>query len=58
MEHVHNPMTGQVKYVTHKYARMLIAYGWRKASFEQFMAYQNASYALYPFRQEERISHG
>ena len=48
MRYVLNPMTGTVKYVTRNYARFLLSYGWREASFEQFMAWQCQQYALYP----------
>ena len=48
MEYVHNPMTGTVKYVTHTWAKWLKSYGWRTATFEQFMAWQCAQYNLYP----------
>ena len=48
MEYVHNPMTGTVRYVTRNYASFLKCYGWRKATFEMFMAWQCAQYALYP----------
>ena len=48
MQYVYNPMTGTVKYVTHTWARWLKSYGWRDATFEQYMAWQCQQYALYP----------
>ena len=56
MEYVHNPMTGTVKYVTHTWAKWLKSYGWRTATFEQFMAWQCAQYALYPAAGEAKAS--
>ena len=40
MEHVKNTITGEVRYVTHTWARWLKRYGWRAATFEEFMQYQ------------------
>jgi len=48
MQFVHNPMTGTVRYVTRTWARWLKSYGWRDATFEQYMAWESAQYALYP----------
>ena len=40
MEHIKNPITGEVRYVTHTWARWLKRYGWRAATFDEFMQYQ------------------
>lgn len=46
MEHVKNNMTGEVRYVTHTWARWLKLYGWVDATFEEFMQYQMKKYYL------------
>ena len=39
MQHVSNPLTLEVRYVTHTWARWLKSYGWRDATFAEWMAY-------------------
>ena len=46
MEYVSNPMTGTVKYVTYNWSRWLKAYGWRDATYNDFMAWQAKQYDL------------
>ena len=46
MTYVHNPLTGEIRYVTRTWARWLKAYGWQASTFDEFMAYQLAKYNL------------
>ena len=39
MTHVKNPITGEVRYVTHTWASWLKSYGWQPATFDEFMQY-------------------
>ena len=41
MQHIANPTTGEVRYVTHTWARWLKSYGWHDASFAEWKAYHN-----------------
>ena len=41
MTHVLNPTTLEVRYVTHTWARWLKSYGWRDATFAEWMTYRN-----------------
>lgn len=50
MQHVRNPLTLEVRYVTPNWARWLKAYGWVDATFEEFMAWQLRQYDLAPVR--------
>ena len=41
MQHVSNPVTQEVRYVTRTWAKWLKSYGWRDATFAEWMAYRN-----------------
>ena len=54
MEHVKHPYSGEVRYVTHTWAKWLKLYGWLSASFEEYMEYQMKKYYLVMIRAEAR----
>ena len=41
MQHIKNPITLEVRYVTHTWARWLLSYGWDRATFAEWWAYHN-----------------
>jgi hypothetical protein len=43
MSHVKNLITGEVRYVTHTWARWLKSYGWRDATFAEWKAWRQAT---------------
>jgi hypothetical protein len=42
MIHIKNPISGEVKYVTHTWGRWLKSYGWVNATFEEWMTYHRS----------------
>ena len=57
MTHVKNPITGEVRYVTHAWASWLKLYGWRSATFAQFMDYQLSLHHLTAYDTYQRQLH-